>query len=275
VTDVPFVNREPVEVGIMVPCLNEEGNVGTALRHIVEAMSGLDAGYWILVVDDGSTDGTVDRVREFARGAGCPIACVSNRHNEGLGYNYFLGAMLLNSTYYMMVNGDGVEQVDDIREIIGARRRADIVIPYLRDTRFRGVPRRQISAMYTWLVNRLSGNRIRYYNGPVLHRRDTVVEFYRRYVTRGFGYQSEIICYALRNGRSYVEVAMTNAVRKSGRTSAFAFRNIVAVLRSLMAILPRRLLERELFRASSERFIVHEWSGSPGASGGLAGTGER
>lgn len=50
------------EVSIVIPMKNESGNVETVLSEIAAACDGL-ADYEIIVVDDGSTDDTADKVR--------------------------------------------------------------------------------------------------------------------------------------------------------------------------------------------------------------------
>ncbi|MEO7203189.1 MAG: glycosyltransferase family 2 protein [Candidatus Tumulicola sp.] len=56
-------------LSVVVPMYNEAGNVPTLLERIVENVDGIEGAptYEILVVDDGSTDGTADAVREELR----------------------------------------------------------------------------------------------------------------------------------------------------------------------------------------------------------------
>jgi len=51
------------EVSIVVPLYNEEGNVEPLCRAIRDALAGWDRSYEVLLVDDGSDDGTLDRLR--------------------------------------------------------------------------------------------------------------------------------------------------------------------------------------------------------------------
>jgi glycosyltransferase involved in cell wall biosynthesis len=45
-------------LSIVIPLYNEEENIQTLVRKIIDSSSGLDVGYEIVAVDDGSTDGT-------------------------------------------------------------------------------------------------------------------------------------------------------------------------------------------------------------------------
>ena len=57
----PRVNRRPLSCSVVVPCHNEADNIAECVRRIPVM------GTWteIVVVDDGSTDGTSERVREL------------------------------------------------------------------------------------------------------------------------------------------------------------------------------------------------------------------
>ena len=54
---------EPVEISVVVPCFNEEENVGLLHGEIVEVLQSLGRAYEIIYVDDGSTDRTPERLR--------------------------------------------------------------------------------------------------------------------------------------------------------------------------------------------------------------------
>ena len=47
----------------VVPCLNEAGNLGALLDRLTEVLPSLTHNWELVVVDDGSTDGTADRLR--------------------------------------------------------------------------------------------------------------------------------------------------------------------------------------------------------------------
>ena len=139
----------------------------------------------------------------------------------------------------MLINGDNAEPVPQIRDILSHLGEADMVVPYFGEQEARTGLRRWISRTYTFLVNTLSGHSVRYYNGAVLHRTENVRAGVTE--TRGYGYQSELICRLLHEGKNYVEVATFNIDRQCGSSSAFSLSNITSVLRSLLRILWQRM----------------------------------
>ena len=231
------------DVTFYVPCLNEEDNIGPTLETLAEVVSKLRIRGEVLVFDDGSTDGTARVVEELRRelAAAHPelvIELITLPQSRGLGANFFDGAARGRGVRYMLVNGDHSERADALEAVLGRLGEADLVITYFETGDVRGPLRRGISRLFTALVNLLNGHRLRYYNGPTLHRRLDVVSF--RTDCHGFAYQAELLTRQLDAGRSYVEVPMISRDRQSGVSKAFTFRNLASVARSLWRIRTRR-----------------------------------
>lgn len=62
------MTKEPIhKLGLVVPTLNEAGNIPVLLGRIHDTMSSTEVDYEIIVVDDDSHDGTADVVSEQAK----------------------------------------------------------------------------------------------------------------------------------------------------------------------------------------------------------------
>jgi dolichol-phosphate mannosyltransferase len=75
---------------VVVPAYNEAGNIAALLQSIGDRLLPLALRHRIVVVDDGSTDGTADRCREAAH-AGAPVEVVSHPRNLGPGAAFRTG----------------------------------------------------------------------------------------------------------------------------------------------------------------------------------------
>ena len=140
----------------------------------------------------------------------------------------------------MLVNGDNDIPREDIAAVVACRGKADIIAPYVENQKERALFRQIVSDLFTALVSLLSGHRLRYYNGIVLHRTENVVKF--RSGATGFGYQAELVCRVLNAGSSYLEMPFRTLAKRRNRSSVFRVSNILSVLGSLYRILADRLL---------------------------------
>ena len=72
---------------VIIPTYNERDNIG----RILEAIYALDQNFHVLVIDDGSPDGTADKVRELQPNFGNTVYLEERRGKLGLGTAYIHG----------------------------------------------------------------------------------------------------------------------------------------------------------------------------------------
>ena len=161
-----------IEITFFVPCYNEERYIAQTLADLMRMMRDKGISYEILVVDDGSTDSSVQSVKMFiGEHPDIRIAHHVQPVNLGLGCNYLQFAKEAKGDYYMLVNGDNDIPMGSLAYIVENRKRAEIIIPFVENQEDRPWIRRSLSYFFTFLVNALSGNKLKYYNGPVLQDR--------------------------------------------------------------------------------------------------------
>jgi hypothetical protein len=107
--------------------------------------------------------------------------------------------------------------------------KSDIVIPYhVNASIARSFRRRLLSDIFTSIANQLSGLKIPYYNGTVVHRTDLIRKIEIK--TDGFAYQLEALVKLLKQGKSYETIGIELKEREGGETKAFHWRNLVQVM---------------------------------------------
>ena len=62
-----FESAAIVDVSVVIPAFNEEESIVACLREVAETMSCVGRPHEIIVVDDGSTDGTFAALRDMKR----------------------------------------------------------------------------------------------------------------------------------------------------------------------------------------------------------------
>ena len=72
-------------LSILVPCFNEEKLIAKVLQRIVCTQLDLNLRKEIIVVDDGSSDGTIVSIENFIRDTNCQIKLIRHSRNKGKG----------------------------------------------------------------------------------------------------------------------------------------------------------------------------------------------
>ena len=223
----------PLTLSVIIPALNEEGNLAAAVATVLDAIGTRFHDYELLVFDDGSTDRTGTIADDLAR-SNTHIRVIHNPRNMGFGFNYTRGVQLARMEYVTMFPGDNEIPGAAIQTALAAVGQADIVVPYISTPGVRSLSRRVVSSVFVTLVNILFGLRLRYFNGPCVHRRALLLSVPMR--THGFAYMASILVRMIRSGCSYVEVPMPLQAREHGRTKAFRLKNIMSVISTVAAL---------------------------------------
>lgn len=229
-----------VDVTFYIPCYNEEEAIYRTLSKVRDGLRDTGITYELLIYNDGSQDRTQSEAERFAKdNPDVLVNIVTNKKRRGLGYNYISGAFVGVGKYYMMICGDDSETSETLHDILSKRGQADIIIPYFGLGDNRNFGRRNLSRLFTCIVNLINGYDIRYYNGVVLHERTNVMRHAPS--STGFGYQAELLGILLDHGKTYLQVPISNQDRTQGFSRAFHIQNIFSVTHSLLQIFLRRI----------------------------------
>ena len=220
-------------ISVIVPAYNEEENLAGAVSSIKSAAADNFSGYEILVIDDCSSDKTGSIADEISR-KDPNVRVFHNAKNMGFGYNYRMGVGLATKDYVGLIPGDNEIIEESIRDIFNCVGKADMVLPYHTNSEVRSFLRRGLSGSFTTLLNLLFGYRLKYYNGPVVHKREIVTKVPMN--TDGFAYQAEIITRLLKAGHSYIEVGMKIRSRQHGHSKALYPKNVWSVLKTIVRL---------------------------------------
>jgi glycosyltransferase involved in cell wall biosynthesis len=141
---------EPSDVSVVVPAFNEAGGI----EEVVSALA--KAGPWheIIVVDDGSTDGTAEQ----AAAAGAVV--VRHPYNKGNGAAVKSGIRRATGEFVMIIDGDGQHRADDARRIVSRLGEYDLVIGARAATTQANMARRLGNAALNGFASYLTGRSI-------------------------------------------------------------------------------------------------------------------
>jgi len=217
-------------VSVFVPAYNEAGNLEAALRDIVGAAEAALVDYEVIVVNDGSSDGT-GQVGERLAQENSRIRVVHQARNLGIAAAYERALDEAKLEYFAFLPGDGEIARESIQNILAAVGTTDVVVPYHGNSRARQLHRRLLTWTSTTLVNTLFGLRLRYYQGPCIYPPRLARNLPK--TAGGFYFLTEMLVHALRAGYSYVEVPLIHQDRVHGRSKAASARNVLRALRAI------------------------------------------
>jgi len=146
---------------IQIPCYNEEKTLPETLKSIPREFSGIDKTE-ILVIDDGSTDRTVEVARDF--GVDHIIKLTSNKGLAG-SFSAGLDACLrLGADIIVNTDGDNQYNAEDIEKLIEPiiRGRADMVVgdrEVMQIEHFSFIKKR-LQKLGSWVVQQVSGTTV-------------------------------------------------------------------------------------------------------------------
>lgn len=227
--------RFPKTVSFVVLALNEEDHIDNTIETVLAAVraSQID-GFEIVMVNDGSTDRT-GMLMEAQRRTLINAKVIHHEINKGLGAAYMSGIAVLSMEYVMIIAGDNIMPAASITEIINSIGNNDMVLPFMTDDQFREPIRRYGSSGFTWVINKMSGNKIRYYNGMVV-RSDLFKG--EKIDSTGYSLMAECVLKFLRKGADYIEVGVPHGypLAKKSNSKALQIKNLKNLFVSLIRI---------------------------------------
>ena len=112
---------------IVVPTLNEAGNIDKILTALTDALRETEYDYEIVVVDDGSTDGTVERVDDWAN-RDSRVRLLSRSGERGLAGAVLYGWSQSQANLLGVIDADLQHPPELLPELLMAAEHADIAV---------------------------------------------------------------------------------------------------------------------------------------------------
>ena len=215
---------EPGQVSVVIPAYNEEGAIGAVVR----AVSAGAPWHEVLVVDDGSSDGTAAAAEE----AGARV--IRHPYNKGNGAAVKTGIREAAGAVVLLLDADGqhppetaltlVEAVGRFDMVIGARAGAD-------QAWLRAFGNAVLKSFASWLTGRPIPDLT---SGFRAARRDRLLEILHL-LPNGFSYPTTS-CLALMKAGHSVTFIPVKARRREGRSKLRPFREGVRFLLIILKV---------------------------------------
>jgi glycosyltransferase involved in cell wall biosynthesis len=236
-------------VSIVVPAFNEALAIGKTLEEILEGVPPWLEEFELLVVDDGSRDGTGQAVREAAA-TDSRIRCLEHALNRGKGRALRTGSAAARCDWILFLDADQQVGMEELRQLGAGAGQAEAVVGYRvgRRSRWR---RRLITALYRAVARVTLGIRVRDVGCPFkLFRRELIQSLALR--SDGFFIDAEILHRLSAAGVHVQEVPVVWHPRRQGE-STIRWRHLAQIGHELGAILIERATSRRVLGSGRAR----------------------
>lgn len=231
----------PAMLSLCLPALNEQENIVATLDCARTILPLFVARLEIIVVDDGSTDATAERVGEVAA-ADPRVRLLRHESNRGYGAAVTSGLRAARGELVMFADSDGQFNFLDVARLLAALGDDDLVIGYRR--RRADHARRRFNA-WLWgrLVHVILGVNVRDLDCAYkLFRRETLERL--RLTSLGACINAEIMAQCVWGGLRFTEIPVGHFPRLAGVQTGAHWRVVARALGELPSL--RRYRRRPL-----------------------------
>jgi len=200
-------------ISIVIPAYNEEKRLPATLDAVLACLRARNLDFEVLVVNDGSTDGTPALVERW-RAANPEVRLVSNPGNRGKGYSVRHGMLEAFNDWVLFSDADLAAPIEEADKLLAAvaEQKADAAIGSravdrslieVHESRFREFA----GICFNRIVRLVTG--LRFWDtqcGFKLFSRRAAREVFRRQRLDGFGFDVEVLVIARLLGYRTVEV---------------------------------------------------------------------
>ena len=206
-----------MDLSVIIPCLNEKESLPGLIGEIDAACEGLGMDWEIVVVDDGSTDGTLEAVEALSE-SNPHVGVVRLRRNFGKSVALATGFKVTRGDVVITIDGDGQDDPADIPQMLKALDEgSDLVSGWKRD-RQDPFARRLASKIFNWFTARVTGVR--------MHDMNCGFKAYRGECARSIEVYGEmhrfLPVFAVQQGWRVSEIPVNHRPRRHG-SSRFGF----------------------------------------------------
>ncbi len=217
-----------MKLSVVIPAYNEKDRIGPTLKELSTFLGGLEESTEVIVVDDGSLDGTAEFAATFEDHFE-RLRVMGDTVNRGKGYAIRTGMVAATGDLRLFADADGSTPWDEYANLKSAMGRADIAIASiaLRESkveRYQPGLRTQFGRAANLLIQALVLPGIRdSQRGFKLFTADGAETIFSRCVVDGWAFDIEALGIARQQGLTIAEVPVRWEHREDSRVTSSSY----------------------------------------------------
>ena len=251
-----------LELSVVIPVKDEEQNLPLLHDELTQALGGSGVCYEVVIIDDGSTDGTFAQLEQMHR-RDPHVRVIRFARNFGQTAAFAAGFAAARGRFVATLDGDLQNDPADIPRLLALASRHDIVCGWRKQRHDAWLTRKVPSAIANWLIGLVSGTR--------LHDNGCSLKVFRADIVKRLnlrpGMHRYLPALAVQLGNGVVEEVVNHRPRRFGHSKYGLSRTfqVVADLVRLPAIKQRAIDPQtprpELYQIAG--VLDHEPQGHP------------
>ncbi len=223
--------KTPGLVSIVIPVYNEAQSLPRLFERLGEALALFSQPYEVIMIDDGSTDGSFEKIKDLAKGR--PVVALRLKRNFGQTAALAAGIEYAHGDIVVTLDSDLENDPKDIPLLLAKMNEGFDVVSGWRQSRWQGafLTRKLPSLAANWLISTLSG--------VPLHDYGCTLKAYRAELIKGVNLYGDmhrfIAAYAAWQGGLVAEVPVSYAPRQFGKSN-YGLGRIIRVLLDLVVV---------------------------------------
>lgn len=207
-----------IDVSVVIPAFNEAQVIGDVIERIFDVFEQLPYTMELLVIDDGSSDGTAVVAQE----AGAEV--IQHPYNIGNGAAVKTGIRNAAGDVIVLLDGDGQHAPEDIPRLLDKVGRYDLVVgARTRDSESQ-IHRDLANQIYNWLATYVCGRKIEDLTSGFRAVRADMARSFVYLLPNTFSYPTTITLATVRAGYSLAYVPI-RAAQRVGKSKIKLFRD--------------------------------------------------
>src|SRR5947209_659439 len=222
-------------LSIVIPAFNEAAGIRGVLARICRDYPDTE----IIVVDDGSTDGTGDQL------SGLPARVLRHPYNKGNGASVKTGIRAAHGDYVLLLDADGQQEPADIGKLLTHTGVYDLIVGARTKSSQQNPVRAVGNGALEWMASYLAGTRIPdLTSGFRVFRRVVILEFIHLLPNK-YSYPTTSTLAFLKAGYNVTFVPIVANKRKGGKSGQKLLQNgarfVLIILRMITLFSPMKI----------------------------------
>jgi dolichyl-phosphate beta-glucosyltransferase len=214
--------RTSTALTVILPCYNEAERLPGTLQALLAHLSAAPGEVEVLVVDDGSTDATVN-VAEAVATADRRVRVLSYQPNRGKGFAVRTGMLAAQGERVVFTDADGSYSPSDLNRIVAALAQAPVAIGTRAGDASGPVARRAASRVFNLAIRGSLGLPFGdTQSGLKGFRRSAAQQIFRHTRVDGFAFDVEVLWLAGQLGLEVAEVRVQALERQGSKVQMLA-----------------------------------------------------